>query len=137
MIVDESKEVNAVFTAWDVVATPQFDPIAGTYEGTQHVGISSSTAGAEIRYTTDGSIPSTDNGEVYSEPIEIQEDTVLKAIALNEGMTASEVSSGECIITYSLDVTTTPEQENYSYGDEVTLESVAIDVIRQRKWQPV
>ncbi len=75
------------------------------------------------------------NGAVYSELIEIHEDTVLKAIALKEGMTASEVSVGEYIITYSLDissnpvdggsVTITPKQENYSYGDEVTLEAVA------------
>src|ERR1700726_3464672 len=40
------------------VATPAFNPPAGTYSAAQTVTLSTTTAGASIRYTTDGSAPS-------------------------------------------------------------------------------
>ena len=39
------------------VATPIFDPPAGSYSSDQSVTISCATSGAEIRYTTDGATP--------------------------------------------------------------------------------
>src|SRR4030088_1177064 len=44
-------------TASNTVAAPIFNPPAGTYGPPQSVTIGSSTSGASIRYTTDGSIP--------------------------------------------------------------------------------
>ncbi len=39
------------------VATPTFNPPAGTYTSVQHVTITSATSGATIRYTTNGTEP--------------------------------------------------------------------------------
>jgi hypothetical protein len=60
------------------VATPTFDPAAGTYTETQTVSISSETEGATIYYTTNGETPTT-GSNVYSSPITIEETTVVKA----------------------------------------------------------
>jgi uncharacterized repeat protein (TIGR02543 family) len=63
------------------VATPTFTPPAGTYTSPQNVTISTTTPGATIRYTTDGSIPSPTVGTLYTVPVTISTTTTLKAIA--------------------------------------------------------
>ena len=45
-----------------VVAAPAFSPAEGEYPEAQSVSISTSTEGAEIRYTTDGSAPTATSG---------------------------------------------------------------------------
>ena len=46
------------------VATPTFNPPAGTYSSAQTVTISTATSGASIAYTTDGSTPTESGGTV-------------------------------------------------------------------------
>ncbi len=75
------------------VATPTFSPVGGTYTSSQTVTITSSTSGASIRYTTDGSTPSETVGTIYSSPVSITVTTTLKAIAYKSGMTDSAVAS--------------------------------------------
>ena len=75
------------------VATPSFDPVAGTYTTAQTVGISCDTEDATIYYTTDGTDPD-DSSTKYSSPISITTSgTVLKAIAYKDGMTESSIRS--------------------------------------------
>ena len=50
-------------------ATPTFTPAAGTYGAPQSVTISTSTGGATIRYTTNGTTPSSTVGTVYSSAV--------------------------------------------------------------------
>ena len=52
----------------------------------------SAEAGAEIRYTTDGSAPTASTGTVYSGAVTLSETTTVKAIAIKDG-TSSQVSS--------------------------------------------
>ncbi len=56
--------------------------------------ISTETAGATIRYTTDGVAPTATGGIVYQNPIVISTTTPLKAIAYKEGMNDSTITSG-------------------------------------------
>jgi hypothetical protein len=84
------------------VATPAFSPVAGTYTSAQTVTISSTTSGASIRYTTDGSTPSATAGNLYSGPLALGSTTTLKAIAYKTGFTNSAVKSG----TYTIVLTT-------------------------------
>src|ERR1019366_3739322 len=74
--------------------TPIFSPVAGTYTSVQTVTITSTTSGASIRYTTDGSTPSATAGTLYSSPVSISATTTLKAIAYKTAFTNSTVKSG-------------------------------------------
>ncbi|MFP3919118.1 DUF6359 domain-containing protein [Lysinibacillus telephonicus] len=80
-IVEDSSKVQIVAASHQSGVIP-----AGT-----EVTLSTSTEGAEIYYTTDGSDPLT-NGQLYSEPIVVNEAMTMKAIAKKEGLTASQVS---------------------------------------------
>ncbi len=79
------------------VAEPSFTPQPGTYSTTQNVTLGTSTDGATIYYTIDGSMPSTSSNE-YTTPIEIISSTTIKAYAIKEGMKDSDIVSGEFII---------------------------------------
>ncbi len=46
--------------------------------------------GAEIRYTTDGSIPTIDKGQLYTQPLEISGTTALRVRAFRPGMQPSQ-----------------------------------------------
>jgi uncharacterized repeat protein (TIGR03803 family) len=76
------------------VVAPVFSPVAGTYTTAQTVTISTTTSGASIRYTTDGSAPSETAGTLYTGSISISTTTTLKAIAYKTGMTDSTVTTG-------------------------------------------
>ncbi len=76
------------------VATPAFTPPPGTYTSAPTVSISTSTAGASIRYTTDGSTPSSTHGTLYGGPLTLGTTTTLRAIAYQSGLTPSSVRGG-------------------------------------------
>jgi hypothetical protein len=84
--------------AVETVAAPTFSTAAGTYASAQSVTISSTTSGATIRYTTDGSTPSATVGTVYTSPVNIASTATLKAIAYKSGMTDSAVTTGDYTI---------------------------------------
>lgn len=83
---------NLVVTA-PATAAPVFSPGGGTYAAAQSVTITSATSGATIRYTTDGSTPTTTAGTVYSSPVAIGSTTTLKAIAYKTGLANSTVTT--------------------------------------------
>lgn len=61
------------------------DVTIGTY-----ISLSTSTSGADIYYTTDGTTP-TASSKKYTSPIEITADVTIKAIAVKSGMINSDV----------------------------------------------
>jgi len=81
------------------VSDPVFSPAAGTYSSTQSVTISTATSGATIRYTNDGSTPTSSTGTVYSSAISVSATTTLKAIAYKSGLTDSAVVTAAYTIT--------------------------------------
>jgi len=81
------------------VATPTFSPVAGTYSSTQSVTISTATSDATLRYTTDGSTPTSTTGTIYSGAITVASTTTLKAIAYKSGLTNSAVVTAAYTIT--------------------------------------
>lgn len=85
-------------------ATPTFSLDEGTYEGTQSVTISCSTTGATIYYTTDGGTPSSSSTE-YEGAISVSATQTIKAIAIKDGLTNSEVATATYTITEGPDVT--------------------------------
>lgn len=79
-------------TPQETVATPTFNPEAGTYSEAVSVTISCATEGATIYYTLDGTNPMED-GTVYTSAINIAENTTVKAFAMKEGYLNSGVAS--------------------------------------------
>ena len=67
-------------------AAPTFNPAAGTYTTSTSVTISTTTGGASIRYTTNGTTPSSTVGTVYSSPVSITATSTLQAIAYETGL---------------------------------------------------
>jgi hypothetical protein len=73
-----------------VVARPVATPVDGTYFASQSVTLSTTTEGASIRYTLDGSIP-TASSALYSGAISVSAVTTLKAIAVKDGWADSGI----------------------------------------------
>lgn len=83
-------------------ATPTFSPAAGTYSSAQSVTPSSSTGGASIYYTTDGSTPTypiTGTTQLFTTAINVSASETIQAIAVASGFSNSAVGSAAYVIT--------------------------------------
>jgi len=99
-----SAVASATYTIESQTAAPTFTPVAGTYASAQSVTIKSTTAGAAIYYTLDGTTPNTSAGGstlLYSSPITISSSTTVKAVATASGFFASNVSTAVYTISSS------------------------------------
>ncbi len=84
------------------VETPVISLNDGTFAGTKSVTISTATDGASIYYTTDGTEP-TYESTLYEGAFTISADTTVKAIAIKDGMTNSDVATAEFDHVHSYD----------------------------------
>ncbi len=84
--------IDALSSSVGQVATPTFTPTSGVLANGQTVSISCATAGATVRYTTDGSTP-TSASTVYTRPITLQNSAIISARAYASGMADSAVAS--------------------------------------------
>jgi hypothetical protein len=79
--------------ALGIVADTKFSVDRGFYDIPFTVAITSATAGAEIRFTTNNEIPGAVSGSLYTSPIPISRTTVLRAIATKPGWLPSDVDT--------------------------------------------
>ncbi len=106
-----------------VVAAPTFTPAAGYYNSVQNVTIACETAGADIYYTTDGTVPTTESTK-YTAAIAVGENMTIKAIAVKEGYTNSEVAQAEYTIDLPVQIaglTFMPGSGYYTEAKEVAI----------------
>ena len=104
------------------VATPAFTPPAGTYAGAQTVTISTTTPGAAIRFTTDGSTPSGTVGSVYSSAVTVAATETIMAIAYAAGAPDSAVASAAYMITGTVATPSfSPKSGTYFTDQSVTI----------------
>ena len=97
--------ITITISAAGIVGAPTANPTAGTYSENQSVTLTSSTVGATIYYTTDGSEPTITGGapdgttQQYTAPILVTGTvgqsitTTIKAIAVQNGMQDSSVET--------------------------------------------
>ena len=97
--------ITITISAAGIVGAPTANPTAGTYSENQSVALTSSTVGATIYYTTDGSEPTITGGatggttQQYTAPILVTGTvgqsitTTIKAIAVQNGMQDSSVET--------------------------------------------
>ena len=96
-------------TPMQQVATPTFTPAAGEYTEAQNVEIACTTEGATIYYTLDGTDP-TVNSTAYTTTIAISDSTTVKAFAVKEGMTDSEIATA----VYVINIPTPVQETDYT-----------------------
>jgi alpha-tubulin suppressor-like RCC1 family protein len=82
------------------VANPTFSPAGGTFTVGQTVRIITTTPGAEIRYTLDGTDP-TRSSPIFAQPITIGATTTIKALASRSDRTSSAVATATYTINDS------------------------------------
>ena len=75
------------------VADTTFSVDRGFFDSPIEVEITSDTPDAIIRYTTDGSEPTSQTGLVYSQPVPISRTTVLRAAAFRSGLVPTNVDT--------------------------------------------
>ena len=80
------------FDSGAAVSAPEFSPAGGTFSNSVTVTISSPTSGASIRYTVDGSVPSS-SSPLYSGPLTLTNSATVSARAFATGMAESPVRS--------------------------------------------
>jgi hypothetical protein len=106
----------------DTVAAPAFSPAEGVYATPQAVTLSTATAGAEIRYTTDGSAPTPTSGTLYKAGFTVSASVTVRAIAYKNGLNDSPVSSASYTIAGSVaSVQFSPDGGSFDEPVSVTL----------------
>ena len=88
--VTDSGVASSTFTI--KAATPTILTNAGTYTNSVRVTITSTTSGATIRYTTNGSTP-TSSSTAYSSGVTLTSSKTIKAAVFKSGVTTSNVAS--------------------------------------------
>lgn len=113
--------ITVTISAAGIVGAPTADLASGTYTDDQSVALTSTTAGATIYYTTDGSEP-TVNGTEYTAPISVtgtegqSVTTTIKAIAVKAGMQNSIVQT----FTYTINIPHAQFTYTYTWSDDNT-----------------
>jgi alpha-tubulin suppressor-like RCC1 family protein len=113
------------------VASISFTPAGGTFTAPTTVTMSTTSPGATIRYTTDGSTP-TEASLVYSAPVSVPTSTTIKAVGFRADWNASAVTSG----TYTMNFGTlaaplfTPAAGTFTTEAMVTLSAMPGATIR-------
>ena len=105
-------------TVSSVTASPSINPNGGTFSAPVTVTLSTSTSGADIYYTLNGTAPTT-NATRYTSPFVLTTSATVKAAAFLDGYTPSGVSSAVFAIGNS------PPVLN-PVGDKVATEGQAI-----------
>ncbi|MDD5459886.1 MAG: carbohydrate-binding protein, partial [Phycisphaerae bacterium] len=101
---------NLKVIACETVSTPTISPNGGTFTGSTQVTLSCSTSDAAIRYTTNGTDP-TSSSPLYSSPFTVSDTCTVKARGFKNDYTDSSVASASFIIQ-SVPTQTIYEAEN-------------------------
>jgi len=102
-------------------SAPAFSPAVGTYTASQSVKLSSSTSGASIYYTTNGTTPTTSSTK-YSSAITVSGAETIEAIAVASGYNNSVVASG----TYTIETAAAAPTFSVAAGTYTATQSVTL-----------
>ena len=110
---------------------PTFSPAAGTFDAAQSVELATTTDEADIYYTTNGNDPEPgeEGTSKYTSAISVTQNTTIKAIAIKDGMTDSEVATGEFKIRFATAPTFGPTEGDYTSAQSVTMAATGAEHI--------
>ncbi|RLP54793.1 MAG: hypothetical protein D6160_08220 [Ketobacter sp.] len=124
----ESSRNGGTDPAPDVVATPTINPDGGSFQGSIDVSIASSTPGATIYYTLNGSRPGT-GSTAYNAPFTLTESAQVRAIAVMSNYQDSEVISAQFTATINQAPTLAPINDlSVVAGNTINFTAQASDV---------
>ena len=147
LLINIINKAAATKTKVSATKTPAFTYAYGDMQTT--VSIKSATANAEIHYTIDGTEPTLESA-LYTEPVLFTEPATIKAIAIADGYTLSEVAEGAVILKHKAQapviayestektdakITLSTDQENvdiyynFTGSDEISKSSIYVDSI--------
>ncbi len=123
----ESLNSNEIHYKYSIpaAATPTIMPNGGSFSNTVQVSLNSSTSGAKIYYTTNGSTPSTSSTQ-YTVPFTLSTSETVKAIATASGYNNSALASATFTKSSTLTAATptiTPNGGSFSNTVQVSLNS--------------
>lgn len=149
--VDLSTSITITISAAGITGAPIASVESGTYTENRTVELKSSTEGATIYYTTDGSDPGVEKGIVYTTPISVtgtegqSVTTTIKAIAVKDGMQNSEAKTftytieiPEIIVPPSVEkpmITSQPQNVSVKVGEQATFAVTASGEGITYQWQ--
>ena len=84
---------NSELSSQGKVADTKFTPDRGYYDEPFKLEISTKTEDAIIRYTTDGSEPTSTKGNIYNSPITVNKSTIIRAAAFKNGYDSTNVDT--------------------------------------------
>ena len=97
-----SKLIFASLISSAAVAQPRFSQLHGLYDGGElTVSMEATDADAEIRYTTDGSLPTT-SSQRYTKPLTLSKTTILRAAEVKGDTVASDVTTASYLFISSV-----------------------------------
>ena len=116
----------AVINYDNTAVTPTITPDGGEFSGSVEVSMETTTSGATIYYTLDGSPPTVDS-TVYTAPYTLTVDSTIQAMAVAPGYNASDVVIADFVVTAitssALTPTITPAGGAFSGSVAVSLET--------------
>jgi alpha-tubulin suppressor-like RCC1 family protein len=124
-----SSATTAVYTL--AVSSLQFSPTPTTYTSAQTVTISTTSPGASIHFTVDGSTPS-EASTLYTGPLSVSTSTTIKAIGLRSNWTSSAVATGTYTMNFGTLAAPTfdPGTASYTTSANVSISAMAGATIR-------
>jgi hypothetical protein len=108
---------------YDAVAIPTLSPSTGTYTVAQSITLSTTTTGATIYYTLDGTTPTTSSTQ-YTGAILLSvggSTTTVQAIAVKTGLTDSSIASGTYVMNFVPIPTFNPVPGIYGSDQSITI----------------
>ncbi len=110
-----------------IAPVPSIAPNPGTYASPQSVTLTCDLPGAVIRYTVNGSVPSSTNGHAYSAPFTVNSSVTLRAAATLDGYHDSPVATAAIVISNSVSTPVfSPAPGVYHAPRSVTLSSATV-----------
>ena len=109
------------------VPAPVFSKNHGFYKTAFDVAITSDLSSAKIYYTTNGDTPSDSAGILYSQPVSITTTTLLRAVAIDEGMLPSSITTATYLFLNDvINQSNNPPGYPLKWGPYTAIEDTAI-----------
>ena len=108
------------------IAAPQLSHKHGFYEEAFTLKITASLPAAKIYYTTDGSAPSAENGSIYADSITIAKTTILRAVAIEGGVSGAVATQSYLFVNDIIHQSNTPEGYPANWGPYTAVSGNAV-----------